>query len=89
MEKVQWSEYILQLSAVGKERYKEKVVLGGLRTDPYCINDLEWEKSPEFLPEMRWSDVMVYMIETPSPYTGEAVKVCYNCNYCMTSHSIV
>ena len=75
MENTLWSEYLQQLSPVAKHRYKKKVSLSGLKTDPYCIKDLEWEKSPELLPEISWSDVMIYMISTPSPYTGEAVKV--------------
>ena len=70
-----WSEYLQQLSSVAKHRYKEKVLLAGLKTDPYCIEECDWEKSPELLPALSWSDVMVYMISTPSPYTGEAVKV--------------
>ena len=66
MENTQWREYLQQLSSVAKHRYKEKVSLAGLKTDPYCI---------KLLPEISWSDVMIYMISTPSPYTGEAVKV--------------
>ena len=69
-----WSEYLQQLSGVSKKRYKEKVLLSGLKKDPYCT-DLDWEKNPEILPKLALSDVMVYMISTPSPHTGEAVKV--------------
>ena len=47
-----------------------------LKTDPYYINNSEWEwKSPELLPTVSWSDVMIFMVSTPSPHTREAVKV--------------
>ena len=70
-----WSGYLQQLSSVAKLRYKEKVFKTGLKVDPYSISSSEWDKSPELLPAMSWSDVTVYMISTPSPYTGEALKV--------------
>ena len=47
MEDILWSEYLQQLSAVAKQRYKEKVFRGGFLSDSYCISDSEWEKSPE------------------------------------------
>ena len=53
-----------------------KVSTVGLKTNPYCINNSEWErKSPELLPTVSWRDVMIFMVSTPSPYTSEAVKV--------------
>uniref|UniRef100_A0A1X7VNI4 Uncharacterized protein n=1 Tax=Amphimedon queenslandica TaxID=400682 RepID=A0A1X7VNI4_AMPQE len=69
-----WSGYLQQLSSVARLRYKEKVSKTGLKVDPYSIKNSEWEKSPELLPAISWSDVTVYMISTPSPYTGEALK---------------
>ena len=53
----------------------EKVSKVGLKTDPYCINNSEWEKSPELLPTVSCSDVMIFMVSTPSPHIREAVKV--------------
>ena len=70
------SGYSSQLSAVAKQRYMEKVTAVGLAKDPYCIEDhFEWEKSPELLPSIAWSDVILFMVATPSPYTGEAIEV--------------
>jgi len=32
-------------------------------------------ENPENLPEVKWSDMMLYMVTTPSPYTREEIKV--------------
>ena len=69
------SEYVSGFSKIARQRYVEKVLLSGLKTDPYCLVGNEWHKNPEKLPEVSWSDVFTYMISTPSPYTKEAVKV--------------
>ena len=68
------SEYLKELSAISKQRYVEKVTLAGLNTNPYCLQDGEWKKNPERLTSLTWSDVMIYMVATPSPYTKESVK---------------
>ena len=50
-----------------------KVSSLGLTTDPYCIE--EWTEAPEDVLSVQWSDVMIYMVTTPSPYTREEIKV--------------
>ena len=46
----------------------------GLNVDPYVIEG--WSQNPEDIPKVHWSDVVLYMVSTPSPYTKEAIKVC-------------
>ena len=67
------SDYFFDLSSQAKERYEAKVVSSGLRIDPYAIED--WNEAPEEVPDVRWSDMMLYMVSTPSPYTREEIKV--------------
>ena len=67
------SEYFANLSADAKVRYESKVTSTGLGQDPYAIK--EWTESPENIPEVQWSDMMLYMVTTPSPYTREEIKV--------------
>ena len=75
MALVKKSEYLCSLSAEGRKRYTEKLNAAGLNTDPYCIDDLEWTREPEATLQLVWSDLMLYMVSTPSPYTKEAIKV--------------
>ena len=70
-----YSEYLKGLSTDARARYKKKVLATGLNKDPYVIND--WTDSPEIIPDVHYSDMMLYMTATPSPYTREAVKVKY------------
>lgn len=70
------SEYFLALSADSRKRYECKVTSAGLSKDPYAIE--EWTETPESTPDVQWSDMMLYMISTPSPYTREAIKVSIN-----------
>ena len=67
------SEYLLSLSVEAKQRYESKITGTGLDVDPYVIDELT--QAPENIPRMAWSDVCLYMVSTPSPYTKEAVKV--------------
>ena len=69
------SEYFASLSAESQRRYESKVISSGLRTDPYAIDDRHWTETPERVPDVQWSDMMLYMIATPSPYTREEIKV--------------
>ncbi len=39
-----------------------------------------WSNEPELIPSISWSDVMLYIVSTPSPYTKEAIKVRKKCN---------
>ena len=68
------SEYLMKLSSEAKMRYESKVVSAGLDVDPYVIEG--WSQNPEDIPKVHWSDVVLYMVSTPSPYTKEAIKVC-------------
>ena len=69
------SEYFANLSADAQGRYECKVVSSGLSTDPYAIDDCYWTEAPEIAPDVQWSDMMLYIIATPSPYTREAIEV--------------
>ena len=73
MALVRKSEYLCSLSDEAKKRYASKVVGTGLSVDPYVIDN--WTQDPGTLPSLAWSDVMLYMVSTPSPYTKEAIKV--------------
>ncbi len=63
------SEYFTNLSADAKCQYEGKVTNSGLRQDPYATT--EWTENPENVPEVQWSDLMLYMVTTPSPCTPE------------------
>ena len=67
------SEYFANLSADVKVRYESKMTSTGLGQDRYAIK--EWTESPENIPEVQWSDMMLYMVTTPSPYTRKEIKV--------------
>ena len=67
------SEYFLGLSADSRSRYERKVISAGLKKDPYAID--EWTENPETIPSVQWSDMVLYMIVSPSPYTREEIKV--------------
>ena len=70
------SEYFAQLSADAKVRYECKVASAGLNVDPYCIDESQWTREPETIPgKVMWTDISLYMVSTPSPYTKEAIKV--------------
>ena len=73
MALVRMSEYLSSLSDEAKQRYESKVAGTGLSIDPYVIDD--WTQDPETIPRLAWSDVMLYMVSTPSPYTKEAINV--------------
>ena len=69
------SEYLRTLTIDARSRYENKVITTGLSVDPYTIDDALWTREPETIPQFSWSDVMLYMVSTPSPYTKEAIKV--------------
>lgn len=87
MEQV--SEYYSELSGEAKARYESKVRNSGITVDPYAIRDDCWVKEMDVanIPEVKWSDMFMYLICTPSPYTREEMKVCvmhmymYACGY--------
>ena len=67
--------YYLGLSHESQQRYESKVVSTGLNTDPYTIAEQFWSDNPDHIPLVNWSDVLLYMVSTPSPYTREQLKV--------------
>ena len=67
------SEYFVNLTEDSRARYECKVVSAGLTKNPYAIE--EWTANPDIIPDVQWSDMMLYMISTPSPYTREEIKV--------------
>jgi hypothetical protein len=64
---------MVELPVASRERYKAKVINAGLTKDHFNID--EWTSEPEKVPNMTWSDVTMYMVATPSPYTKEAIKI--------------
>ena len=66
-------KYLCSLSNEARCRYESKVAATGLSVDPYVIEN--WTEDPESIPRLAWSDVTLYMVSTPSPYTKEAIKV--------------
>lgn len=69
------SQYALELPKASRERYISKVKDVGLASDPYSLKD--WIREPEHVPNLAWSDVLMYMVATPSPYTKQTIKVMY------------
>ena len=67
------SEYFESLSGDARVRYETKLLTAELTKDPYSIT--EWIEEPSVIPDIKWSDFMLYMVSTPSPYTKEEVKV--------------
>ena len=67
------SEYFCSLSEDVKQGYESKVAGTGLTVDPYVIDD--WTQDPETVPRLAWSDMMLYLVSTPSLFTKEALKV--------------
>ena len=70
------SEYYSTLSSDLKARYTEKVTRAGLKTDPYVIPNKAWTEEPVSVPQVSWSDMFLYMVSTPSPYTKQEMKAC-------------
>ena len=60
-------QYFRDLPTASKERYER------LKHDPYVIED--WCENPASLPDIQWSDLVVYMTSTPGQFTREAIKV--------------
>lgn len=69
------SEYILSLNVDSRKRYESKLMSTGLCKDPYALKVDAWCREPDKLPNIAWSDVMMYMVCTPSPHTKEEIKV--------------
>lgn len=69
-----YSQYYRDLSAEAKDRYEQKMTVSGLNRDPYAIVS-GWIDDPASAPNVQWSDLVIYMAKTPSPSTGESIKV--------------
>ena len=67
------SSYYRALLKKARKKYERKVIQTGLKNDPYEID--AWNDSPDVVPAVKWSDMMVYMMATPSDYTREAIQV--------------
>ena len=61
------SSRVSGLSRESQARYRTKVIAAGLLVDPYEID--EWTASPDEIPDVKSSDMIIYMISTPSPTT--------------------
>ena len=49
---------------------RDKAVQVSLSEDPFCIGNLKTQD----LPSLSWSDEMMFMVSTPSPYTKESIR---------------
>jgi hypothetical protein len=70
------SQFYLQLDDIGQKRYKEKLLQLGLKEDPYLLPVHEWSANRALWPSVEFPDIYVYMylIDSPSPHTKEALK---------------
>ena len=62
------------LDAVARARYKKKLELVGLRTCPYEINALAEIDEITLRPTVEFTDIVLYLIQTPGEYTREKLK---------------
>ena len=51
----------------------------GLSKDPYVIPDESWVSEADIttIPDVKWSDMFLYLICKPSPYTRDELRVRY------------
>ena len=70
-------EHKLALLAASRTRYERKVIAAGLTTDPYSIE--QWHEDMNSLPEVNWTDMIVYLTATPSENSYQAMKVLAFC----------
>ena len=70
----EYSSLYEQLDSSGKTRYKEKLHILQLRSDPYLLDKNSWLAERSLWPPVEFPDVFVYLINSPSPYTKEALK---------------
>ena len=72
------SEYFETLSGSGKARYLQKLEICQLKRDPYCVTENELIASPASIPRVKWSDMFVYLMSTPSQHTLHEIKVSFD-----------
>lgn len=68
------SSYTEELKAEDRAAYFKKLQIktGEVLPDPYTLKD--WSCDISNLPDITWRDVTEYLIDTPSPFTKEAMK---------------
>ena len=66
-------EYVSSLTGESKKRYKCKITSTGLKVYLYRLST--WKEDPSMIPDVKWSDMMMYMVSTPSPYARQEIKV--------------
>ena len=70
----EYSSLYEQLDCSGKTRYKEKLHMLQLRSDSYLLDKNSWLAERSLWPPVEFPDVFVYLINSPCPYTKEALK---------------
>ena len=62
-----------------------------MRDKASMITDVgSWEEQPEVIPVVSWSDLTLFMVSTPSPYTKENLKVNISlCFYIIKNNSCI
>ena len=68
------SSYYDQLDQEGKARYKQKLALVELNKDPYLLCLGSWSTDRALWPSVEFPDICVYLNNSLSPYTKEALK---------------
>ena len=70
------SEYSVNLREEDFTRYREKLKLatGEQLPDLYTLKEKWTNNDISNLPEITWSDVTEYLLDTPSAYTKETIK---------------
>ena len=70
-----YSHYFYELEDTGKCRYTQKLVKLGGSDDPYLQEPSVVGKDWKSWPSVEYPDIYNYLIQTPSLYTGESLKV--------------
>ena len=68
------SLYYNQLDQEEKATYKQKLDLVEINKDPYLLYPGSWSTDRALWPSVEFPDICVYLINSPSPYTKEALK---------------
>jgi len=68
------SIYYKELNKDDQVRYKEKMRMLEMGTDPYLLPTDEWSTNRNVWPSVEFPDICVYLLNSPSPYTKESLK---------------